>query len=198
MGKLNYDYQNHWKTNNLFDPSRLYFIGSKVKVNKDISSTISSAAACVNVLGSLTKSDLIDYLNTLNLNITDILSFPTGVDLSGEVYDDQGLVVFEWIGSRLSPIEEGSGGQRGDRRTSVDAFILAVIDGKVTQLLIEWKFTEKPDSKNFFAGVRGNERLRRYSTVLAHLRKKKDFPFAFSDEEGLALNDLGMTHFIKC
>lgn len=195
--KLNHAYQDKWKNDNLYDPNRLKLIGKNVKINKDINSTVSSAASCVNVLGSLTKEELISFLNTFGLKVTDVLSFPTGVDLSGEIYDDCGYVIFEWMGPRPSPIEEGSGGQRGDRRTSVDAYSLAIIDNKVTQLLIEWKFTENPSAGNFFAGVRGNERLRRYSTVLAKLRKKKDFPFKFSLEGGLGLNDFGYDSFYQ-
>lgn len=195
--KLNHAYQDTWINSNIYDLNRLKLIGKNVKINKDIDSPVSSAASCINVLGSLTKEELISYLNTFGLKVTDVLSFPTGTNLSGEVYDDRGLVVFEWIGARISAIYEGSGGRRGERRTSVDAYILAIIDHKVTQLLIEWKFTETPLRENFFAGLRGNERLRRYSSVLAKLRKKKDFPFKFSDEGGLGLNDFGYDTFYQ-
>lgn len=103
------------------------------------------------------------------------------------------MLIYEWIGPKISPIYEVDGG-RGDKRTSIDAFLLAIINGKLTQILMEWKFTEtylKPEYLNRFSGIRGNERLIRYTTVLAELRKSADFPFKMQEEGGWGLADLG-------
>ena len=60
--------------------------------------------------------------------------------------------------------------------------------------MIEWKFTETYNGISFaqrFSGIAGTERLRRYSSCLAKLRKVKEFPFKMSYERGLGLYDLG-------
>ncbi len=92
-----------------------------------------------------------------------------------ELYNDKGNVVFEWIGSKSSLINE-TGGIRGQNRTSINAYIIAVIDGKITQLLIEWKFTETYHGERYlnkFSGGKVIERLGRYSSILANWRKAK-------------------------
>jgi len=136
---------------------------------------------------------LVMFLNHFGLNVEEVIPFPAGVDVDGRIYNDKGNVVFEWVGPLKSPINE-VGGKRGQQRTSVDAFILAKIDGVITQLLIEWKFTETYSDENDlnkYGGIIGNERLRRYSSVLAKLRKIKDVPFDMRDEGSFGLADLG-------
>jgi hypothetical protein len=139
------------------------------------------------------KNDLIAFLNYFGLHVSNIISFPKGVDVEGRIYDDSGDAVFEWIGPKESPINEQSGG-RGHLRTSIDAFILAVINEKVTQVFIEWKFAETYHRKEClqkFGGASGNERLRRYSSVMAQLRGRKEFPLKMNDEDMFGLYDLG-------
>jgi hypothetical protein len=138
------------------------------------------------------------YLNALGIPASKVYEFPSGADVGGQVYNDSGCVVFEWVGPKASPINEKGGG-RGLKRTSVDAFIIVEIDGVVTQLLIEWKFTEgmsRPIVLNKFGGTKGVERLRRYASVLAEMRGK-GFPFAFSEEGGIGLQDFSTDHFYQ-
>ena len=73
--------------------------------------------------------------------------------------------------------------------------------------MIEWKFTEgisRALTIGRFCGLRGNERLRRYSDVLASLRKKKSFPFQFAEEyhsaqpmSWLSLADFSIDHLYQ-
>ena len=70
-----------------------------------------------------------------------LYKFPTNCNVGGRTYSDRGHVVFEWVGPQKSPINERGGG-RGYLRTSIDAYVIAKINGKIMQLLIEWKFTE--------------------------------------------------------
>ena len=195
-----------WMLKNIFDSSSLERMDSKVRLHHALGSPRSSAAACINVLGYLSKhpKELMKFLNSFNLEVDEVVKFPTGSELGGEVYNDQGYVVFEWIGPGKSPIYEGNGGGRGWKRTSIDAFILARISGRLTQLLIEWKFTEsyedeksRPEQLQRFAGIRGNERLRRYSSVLAKLRWRKKLPFSFEDDVGFSLSDFGYEPFYQ-
>jgi len=83
--------------------------------------------------------------------------------------------------------------------TSIDAFFLAKIEGKINQVFIEWKFTEQYNSESYthkFGGRKGIERLRRYSEVLAKLRKK-GFPFNFKDESIMGLADFSYEPFYQ-
>jgi len=195
------EYQSKWTKQQLFDPSIVSNVGSNVKLHNQINHPLSSAASCLNVLGYLShpnrKEELKRFLNFFDIGVENIIDFPGGVNLGGEEYDDSGNVIFEWIGPRNSPINE-SGGSRGQNRTSIDAYILANIGGKITQLLIEWKFTEKYDKKNYFSGTRGIERLRRYSDILTSYRKEGDyFPFDMKEEGGLSLFDFGYAPFYQ-
>ncbi|MBU9712687.1 PGN_0703 family putative restriction endonuclease [Evansella tamaricis] len=192
-----------WQGEQFFDEKVLQQIDNKVNLHKEIDHVRSSAAACLNVLGSLglsgNEKELLQFLRAVGVNATEIIPFPTGVNMEGEVYEDEGNVVFEWIGPKESPIHEGKG-KRGQNRTSVDAYILTVIDGKVTQLLIEWKYTEKYNSGAVlrkFSGASGIERLRRYSDILAKLRMEKDLPFQLSDTGRLGVADLGYEPFYQ-
>lgn len=171
-------------------------VSKKVKLHGAITSTLSSAAACLNVLGNLNANniDLKNYLNSFGLGIQEILPFPKGVNVKDEIYDDKGPVVFEWIGPKQSPLYENSGG-RGHNRTSVDAYVLALIENKVTQIFIEWKFDESYSGKSKFIGDQGIERLRRYSLVLSNMRKNN--PFNINDKSQLGLYDLGYEPFYQ-
>lgn len=187
-------FQRRWKNQQIYDETILGNIDKGVQLHSELWNVRSSAAACINTIGNIAqkKDDLITFLNKFNLDVEDIIPFPKGVTLDGETYNDKGNVIFEWIGPRRSPIYE-KGGKRGQNRTSIDAFILAMINNRITQLLIEWKFTETYNSKDQlqkFAGVAGNERLRRYSMCLAKLRKTKDIPFLM-DKNQFGLYDLG-------
>lgn len=193
VDKLNESFQRNWINRPFYNDKIKDNIDKGVQLHQDITSGVSSAAACINVLGNLTKHDLLNYLNSFDLGIDDIVEFPTNANVDGEIYNDKGFVVFEWIGPKKSPINE-SGGKRGSRKTSVDGFVIAKINNKLTQILIEWKFTETYSSNTQiqkFSGFRGNERLKRYSTCLAKLRNSKEFPFQFKDDGGIGLYDFG-------
>ena len=201
MDKLSLDYQKQFSDKLIFDTSVLDRVDPTAKLHDEaLRHPLSSAGACLNVLGSLgtDKEAMKIFLNSLGLGITTIFDFPTGSDVSGQVYNDRGCVVFEWIGPSESPINERGGG-RGLNKTSIDAFVIAEIEGKVTQLLIEWKFTEgasRPIALNKFAGLRGIERVRRYSSVLSEMRGP-DFPFAFTEEGGLSIQDFSTDHLYQ-
>lgn len=201
MDKLSLDFQKQFSDKLIFDRSILDRIDPTAKLHDEaLRHPLSSAGACLNVLGSLAsdKEGLKAYLNGFGFGITKVFDFPTGADVGGQVYNDRACVVFEWIGPRESPINERGGG-RGLNKTSIDAFVIAEIDGKVTQLLIEWKFTEgssRPIALNKFAGLRGIERIRRYSSVLSEMRGP-DFPFAFTEEGGLSIQDFSTDHLYQ-
>jgi Restriction Endonuclease associating with ARP len=191
---LSEEFQKKWAAQPLFDKNICSNIDDSVHLHTELMNVRSSAAACLNTIGNIAKdkNDLISFLNTLDLGVEDIIPFPTGTVVGGLRYADKGNVLFEWIGPNKSPLNE-KGGKRGLQRTSIDAYILAKIDGKITQLLIEWKFTEtynSPQNTAKFSGIAGNERLRRYSICLAELRKRKDFPFRMDREGGFGLYDL--------
>lgn len=185
------EFQKQFATNLIFDPSVLERIDPSVKLHDEtIRHPLSSSAACLNVIGSMANKpgELIKFLGTFGLEIEDLIEFPSPVSFGDRLYRDKGYAVFEWIGPLKSPINEPGGG-RGQNRTSIDAFVLGKIDGKITQILIEWKFTEglsRPLVLGRFCGKKGVERLRRYSPILAELRRQDDFPFDFDDEYGLS------------
>lgn len=185
------EFQKQFATNLIFDPSVLERIDPSVKLHDEtIRHPLSSSAACLNVIGSMANKpgELIKFLGSFGLEIEELLEFPSPVSFGDRLYRDKGYAVFEWIGPLKSPINEPGGG-RGQNRTSIDAFVLGKIDGKITQILIEWKFTEglsRPLVLGRFCGKKGVERLRRYSPILAELRRQDDFPFDFDDEYGLS------------
>lgn len=191
--KLTRSYQKKWNNNHLFNQDVVNNISPDVQLHKEIHNVLSSAASCLNLFGNLNEKELLNFLNRFDLQIQEIIPFPSKSNVDGQIYDDIGNVIFEWIGPKKSPINE-RGGKRGQNRTSIDAFVLARIEGKITQLLIEWKFTESynsVDQTQKFSGIAGTERLRRYSAILAKLRKKKDIPFSMKYEGGWGLSDLG-------
>ncbi len=199
--KLTASYQDRYRGRQFYDKGFRRNLDEDLKLHKEICNPMSSATACINVMGGIAsnKHDLIAFFNHFGLGVEDIISFQRGATYGRRTYNDQGNVVFEWVGPLVSPILE-VGGSRGHLRTSVDAYILAVIGGTVTQLLIEWKFTEKYNNRDQlqrFAGIAGNERLRRYSSCLARLRKAKAFPFQMVDEGGMGLYDLGYEPFFQ-
>lgn len=185
------EFQKQFATNLIFDPSVPERIDPSVKLHDEtIRHPLSSSAACLNVIGSMANKpgELIKFLGSFGLEIEELLEFPSPVSFGDRLYRDKGYAVFEWIGPLKSPINEPGGG-RGQNRTSIDAFVLRKIDGKITQILIEWKFTEglsRPLVLGRFCGKKGVERLRRYSPILAELRRQDDFPFDFDDEYGLS------------
>ena len=192
MDKLDAIYQNKFSSRQFTNNLVLAGISKNVKLHDEINNVRSSAAACINVFGYLNQnqSDIIPFFKVFGLQIDEVLQFPQKADLSGEIYDDQGPIVFEWIGPKKSPINE-VGGSRGQNRTSIDAYLLVKINGIITQLLIEWKFTETYNSESYihkFGGKKGIERLRRYSDILTKLRND-GFPFKFKGEGGIGLSD---------
>jgi hypothetical protein len=201
MTKLSLDFQKKFSDKLIFDRSVLDRIDPTAKLHDEaLRHPLSSAGACLNVLGSLgsDKETMTAYLNSFGFGITKVFDFPTGANVGDQVYNDRGCVVFEWIGPTESPINERGGG-RGLNKTSIDAYVIAEIDGKVTQLLIEWKLTEgesRPIALNKFSGLRGIERVRRYSSILSEMRGP-DFPFAFSEEGGLGIQDFSTDHLYQ-
>lgn len=196
MYKPSVEYQSKWSKKPIYDPGILDNVGQNAQLHKDIDNVMSSAASCMNVLANLGEraSDLAEYLNRFDLGVQEVIPFPSNSNVGGEIYDDKGNVIFEWMGPRMSTIEEGGSGKRGLYRTSIDGFVLARINNHVTQVLIEWKFTESYATKTElqkFAGKKGIERLRRYSAVLKPFRNKEAFPFNMADEGSWGLYDLG-------
>jgi hypothetical protein len=202
MNKLTIQYQQQFSEKLIFDLSVIDGIDPNAKLHEEtMRHPLSSSAACINVLGSLSKNpeELRRFLNTFGLDIEELYEFPSPVSFGDRKYCDKGYVVFEWIGPQKSPINE-TGGGRGQSRTSIDAFVLGKIGGKTTQILIEWKFTEGLSRElvlGKFSGKSGVERLKRYSLVLAELRKQRDFPFAFDDKytSGKPESNLGIYDF---
>lgn len=202
MDKLSLDYQKHFSDKLIFDQGVFENIDSQAKLHEETKDNpLSSAASCLNVLGSLMNEpeELKCFLNHFNLDIETVIKFPSNSDVDGQIYKDKGYVVFEWIGPKKSPINEKGGG-RGQNRTSIDAYVIAKIKDKVTQLLIEWKFTEgksRPLALERFSGNKGLERLKRYSSVLVPLRGKEEFPFNFNEESGIGLYDFSVDHLYQ-
>lgn len=200
MNKLKDAFQKKYSNKQFVNENILNGISANVKLHNELMHIRSSAASCLNVCGYLNQhpDDIIPFFNQLGLNIQKVIDFPTNVNYGGEIYDDEGPIVFEWIGPKRSPINE-KGGSRGQNRTSIDAYMLAEINGKITQLLIEWKFTETYNSKSYthkFGGTKGIERLRRYSSVLTKLRNS-NFPFKFCQEDNIGLYDFSYEPFYQ-
>lgn len=186
------EHQKSYKDTLFYNDDILKGISGNVKLHIGIKNPLSSAAACLNVLGYLNQnpSKIIPFFDALDFPIEEVIGFPRGADLGGEVYDDTGPFVFEYTGPKKSPINE-KGGSRGHNKTSIDALFIARVRGMISQVFIEWKFTERYTSGtplHRFGGKRGVERLRRYSPVLANFRNN-GFPFRFKDEDSLGLQD---------
>jgi hypothetical protein len=202
MDRLTKEFQRKFQDHCIYDKTVFENIDPKVKLHDQTKENpLSSAAACLNVLGSLMNkpAELLTFLNHFGLEIEMLYEFPSDAKVGCRSYADKGYVVFEWVGPQESPINEKGGG-RGFNRTSIDAYVLAKINGKITQLLIEWKFTEGKSAALAmakFSGFKGNERLRRYSDILATLRGKDDFPFRFQEEKGIGLFDFSVDHLYQ-
>ncbi|MBM3299781.1 MAG: hypothetical protein FJY85_07485, partial [Deltaproteobacteria bacterium] len=191
MSKLSLEFQKQFSGRMIFDPSVFEGIDPAARLHEETrDNPLSSSAACLNMIGSLANKpdELIRFFGAFGLEIEELYKFPSPVAFGNRIYRDKGYVIFEWIGPQKSPINE-TGGRRGQHRTSVDAFAVGKIGGKTTQILVEWKFTEglsRELALGRFCGMKGVERLRRYTPVLAELRKRDDFPFEFGDEYGLS------------
>lgn len=187
QSKLTMDFQRKFSTRLIFDPSIFKRIDPAAKIHEQTKHhPLSSCAACLNVIGSISTDpvELRRFLTYFGLHTEELFRFPSPALFGNRTYRDQGYAVFEWVGPEASPIGE-TGGSRGQNRTSVDAFVLAKVNGKTTQILIEWKFTEgvsRDLALGRFCGGKGVERLKRYSKILAELRKQRDFPFDFVEE----------------
>jgi len=126
MDKLSLDYQKRFSDKLIFDQSIFENIDSQAILHGETKDNpLSSAASCLNVLGSLMNEpeELKRFLNYFNLDIETIIEFPSNCDVGGQIYKDKGYVVFEWIGPKKSPINE-KGGSRGQNRTSVKLTLL--------------------------------------------------------------------------
>ena len=177
----------------------------RIKAHNGLGSPLSSQASCLNFWYPYTKPEnkkrLIKVLRTIGIKVEDIITIGPNWKFDDTLYRDYGNVIFEWIGPEISPIGEENGYMRGHHRTSIDAYILAMINGKVTQILIEWKFTEHYSSRcntGKFLGGKGVERLSRYSPIIARDRKAgKDILFNFNNLEELGLSDVGYEPFYQ-
>jgi len=210
MNKLTIEYQSKFKDHLIYDIKVFEGIDSQVKLHEETKKhPLSSAAACLNVIGSMSLLDpdsLRSFLNKFGLEIEEIVEFPGHINVGGREYQDTGYVVFEWVGPKKSPINE-TGGGRGQNRTSIDAFLIVKIRGRLTQLIVEWKFTEgisREIALGRFCGGEGLERLHRYSAILAGLRRKDKLPFRFIEKykdkdpnSHLGLYDLSPDHFYQ-
>ncbi len=202
MDKLTIEFQSQFHDRLIYYPAVFDCIDPVVKLHDETKKhPLSSSAACFNVLGSLVHQpeELKNFLNQFGLEIETVYPFPSNSVVGDRNYSDSGYVIFEWVGPQISPINEKGGG-RGFNRTSVDAFVIAKINGKITQLLIEWKFTEGKSRKlalEKFSGKKGIERLSRYSGILTKFREKESFPFKFNEEGGLGLFDFSADHIYQ-
>lgn len=177
----------------------------RIKAHNGLGSPLSSQASCLNFWYPYTKPEnkkgLIEVLRSIGIEAEDIITIGPNWKFDDTLYRDYGNVIFEWIGPEVSPIGEENGYMRGHHRTSIDAYILAIIGGKVTQILIEWKFTEHYSSRcntGKFLGGKGVERLSRYSPIIARDRKAgNDILFNFNNIEELGLSDVGYEPFYQ-
>ncbi|MEI8390526.1 MAG: hypothetical protein WCG23_11670 [bacterium] len=178
-GVLTKDYQEKWQGNNLISPKMWGILKkNRITAHTGINSPISSQACCMNFwypfIAEEQKENLRDFLEVFGIKAEKILSFKPNSTFYDCVYPDSGNVLFEWIGPIRSPIGENDGYMRGCHRTSIDAYILAKVNGKNTQILIEWKFTESYASRHNtgkFLGAKGIERLARYAPIIAKERE---------------------------
>lgn len=137
MNKLTRDFQEKFTPQLIFDKAVFDRIDPAVKLHEETrGNPLSSCAACLNVIRSLAgdPSELARFLESFALEMDELYEFPSPVCFEGRTYHDNGYAVFEWVGPGKSPINEPGGG-RGQNRTSADAFLLARIEGKMTQVL---------------------------------------------------------------
>lgn len=196
---LSKEYQENFEKKNLFS-NEIYSIFKKggIRLHKGISSPLSSQASCFNFWYPFIKEDkkvaLKELLHCLGLEVDEVLTIKPNSMFEDTLYKDGGNVIFEWIGPQKSPIGEEDGYLRGHHRTSIDAYILAKINGKITQILIEWKFTESYSSRSNtgkFLGAKGIERLARYSPIIARDRNsRKEILFKMNNIDDWGLYDV--------
>ena len=122
---------------------------------------LSSQVCCVNFLGPLMhRADLLAPVMQSALGIDHLQMVPVSKDRHGtDIFVD-----FEWIGAEnhLGEWPANCRATRGANATSADAAVrFRAPDGKLTTVLIEWKFTESYGQP---INPRGNEtRIRRYA-----------------------------------
>ncbi|MCK7516849.1 MAG: hypothetical protein MZV64_03570 [Ignavibacteriales bacterium] len=140
------------------------------------------------------------FLNHFDLDIEhSVFEFPSNCNIDGLIYKDKGYVIFEWIDLKNHLSMKGVGGAAIIELVLM-LLLLQELREKITQILIEWKFTEgksRPLKLERFSGNKGLERLRRYSNVLVPLRGKEEFPFNFNEETGIGLYDFSVDHLYQ-
>lgn len=116
----------------------------------------SSQVACVNHLEPL----------RLDQRLAVGLGRDLGLDVVGGVPVDAGFLTYEWIGER-NHLGEPRWGRRGDRCTSLDAFVpLRLAQGRVLVVAIEWKYTERPRPGSEAISKDGTSRVEIYRSLL--------------------------------
>ena len=220
MNVLSHEFQEQFKNKQFINNSIPYMLKkSGIKGHNGLYNPLSSQACCINFfypfIEEKQKESLKQLLFALGIEVDSVITIKpnskfydenayrqTNLFVTTETseddriikYPDGGNVLFEWIGPYKSPTGENSGYLRGHHRTSIDAYILAYIKGKVTQLLIEWKFTESYSSRQNtgkFLGAKGIERLARYAPILARDRALgKEILFKIDDIDYWGLYDI--------
>ncbi len=155
--------------------------GNPIQWHQHKNHALSSQVCCVNFLGPLMHRP-----NLLALVMGSALGMdhPQMVPVSKDRHGTDIFVDFEWIGAANHLDEWPANGRatRGANATSADAAVrLRAPDGKLTTILIEWKFTESYGQP---INPRGNEtRIRRYAD-------KTFFPHGpFRSDLGLHVQD---------
>lgn len=220
MKILSKEYQEQFRECQFIDkniPNLLKRYG--IKGHNGLYNPISSQACCINFfypfIDENEKESLKELLNCMGLEVEEVYTIKENSKFYNPnetvqfsllenytpkeedkiiTYPDKGNVIFEWIGPYKSPTGENSGYLRGHQRTSIDAYILARIKGKITQLLIEWKFCESYSSRHNtgkFLGAKGIERLSRYAPLIARDRMLgKDILFNLDEIDHWGLYDI--------
>lgn len=199
MNVLSKEHQEKWRNHQFISSEVLSLIKRNgIKAHTGINNPISSQAACMNFwypfIEERQKENLRSFLECFGIYAEKILTIKPNSTFYDAIYKDSGNVLFEWIGPCKSPIGENDGYLRGCHRTSIDAYILAKINGKVTQILIEWKFTESYSSKHNtgkFLGAKGIERLARYAPIIARDREfGQEILFNLNEIDDWGLTDI--------
>ena len=116
----------------------------------------SSQVACVNHLEPA----------RLDEQLAVALGRALGLDAVAGVRVEGGFLTYEVIGER-NYLDERRWGRRGDRCTSLDAFLpLRVADGRVVAVAIEWKYTERPRTGSEAVSKNGTSRVETYRPLL--------------------------------
>lgn len=116
----------------------------------------SSQVACVNHLEPA----------RLNERLAVALGRALGVEAVGAARIEGGCLAYEWIGEH-NYLGEPRWGRRGDRCTSLDAFLmLRLADGRVLGVAIEWTYTERPRAGSEAVSKDGTSRVDIYRPLL--------------------------------